>query len=255
MASGGTATERRRRRNAGVIAASAIIHGLLLLGIGAHVPRADWRMHGLDQSVIQVELTRPPPPKTPKTPKPTEPPRRPEVQKRPEPPKPPEPAKRIELGKSAPTPARRPVEEKRQPAPQAPAPAVVPPRPSAPAAAAAPSTAAPASVPGRPSPWLVGPGSSLPPGFSGSLRTHLGCSDPNAAGLSRREREACKDRLAEGARDAPLIQAPMAPEKRAGYDRIIKCRRDYDNAPVPNNAGGWGLGYIPRLRDCRPGDH
>lgn len=241
MGAGRSAIDRRRRRTAGVVVVSAVVHGLLLLVLGSQIPNAHWRIRSLDQDAVQAVLVRPPPP--PKPPKPILEPKtlRPETERPPEP-----------KGAAAPVTAPLP-----PPPPPTTVPHLIPPPPAA-AAPAAPAPAAKPAAPaaGRPSPWLVGPGSVLPPGFSTSLRTQVGCSDPKAAGLSREEREACEKRLARGARDAPFIQAPMAPEKRAAYDRVIKCRKEYDDAPVPNSRdSAWGLGYVPRLRDCGPGDH
>jgi hypothetical protein len=89
----------------------------------------------------------------------------------------------------------------------------------------------------------------------GSLQARVGCAAGDLARMSRSQREACAGQLAQGAAEAAFIPAPMAPAKRAAFDRVVRCRKTYDDAPVPVGTQGWGLGYIPRLRDCGPQDH
>ncbi|MDQ0464827.1 hypothetical protein QO010_002611 [Caulobacter ginsengisoli] len=62
-----------------------------------------------------------------------------------------------------------------------------------------------------------------PPGPDLDLKKALrgftpGCRDRDAVGLTRREREACDERLGRGSQTATFIPAPMDPAKRAGYD-------------------------------------
>lgn len=217
MGSVGTPATRRRRRLALVAAGSLALHALVLILIGSYAPHSRWRIRNLDQAAVRVELQR----------------RLPE----------------------------RPAEQKPKPQPPQTRPMPAPPRPATvsapPSAAPAPAPHLPAAPPppGAPSPWTVGPPPALPPGFLGSLQAHVGCSHADLARMSASQRQACARQLAEGAADAPFIQAPIAPEKRAAFDRAAQCRKDYDDAPVPVGTQGLGLGYIPRLRDCGPKDH
>jgi hypothetical protein len=165
---------------------------------------------------------------------------------------------RVELERRRPPP--KPEQQpKPQSRPERPNPTA--PRPPVPALSAQPPTPAPhlAVAPppaGAPSPWAVAPAQpGLPPGFMTSLQAHVGCASGELGRMNRGQREACARKLAEGAADAPFIPAPMAPEKRAAFDRAVRCRADYDDAPVPVGTQGMGLGYIPRLRDCGPKDH
>jgi hypothetical protein len=154
--------------------------------------------------------------------------------------------------------ARRPAERRSEP------PKAQRPRRTSQTAQAAKAPARPIASPhlpavappvGAPAPWTVAPPSPLPPGFLSSLQAHVGCPEGDMARMSRSQREACARQFADGAASAPFIPAPMAPEKRAAFDRAVRCRADYDNAPVPPGTQGWGLGYVPRLRDCGPKDH
>lgn len=91
-----------------------------------------------------------------------------------------------------------------------------------------------------------------------ALRGSVGCSRPDAVGLTDAEREACRRRFHAGLETAKPLSGLTA-EKRARFDRTVRCRKDYQDQPIPpvtapsNAAGGMtGLGYIPRLRDCPP---
>ncbi len=91
--------------------------------------------------------------------------------------------------------------------------------------------------------------------FGASLRNLIGCRDPDLYHLTAAERARCDARMAKAGKEAAFIPAPMAPDKRAAFDRRVKCRADYDDAPIPPGADMTsGLGYVPRLRDCPPGD-
>lgn len=91
--------------------------------------------------------------------------------------------------------------------------------------------------------------------FGASLRDLFGCQDPDLYHLTAAERARCDARVVKHAKAAPFVPAPIPPEKRAVYDRQVKCRADYDDAPIPPGADMTrGLGYVPRLRDCPPGD-
>jgi hypothetical protein len=91
-----------------------------------------------------------------------------------------------------------------------------------------------------------------------ALRGSVGCDNPDAVGLTKDEREACRRRFHAGLEAAkPLSGVPAA--KRERFDRTVRCQNEYYGAPMPNGhaasngAGGMpGLGYIPRMRDCPP---
>jgi hypothetical protein len=210
-----TAGMKRRRRLAAIAAGSVAVHLLILVLIGSYVPRTFWRIRNLDQGAVQVQLERRP------RPAPAEPRPRPQAL----------------TARRAPTPTTAAASPAPAPAPAPHLPAVPPP-------------------PGAPSSWTVGPAQpALPPGFLGSLQAHVGCAGAELARMSPGQREACARQLAEGAAEAPYIQAPIAAEKRAAWDRVVHCRKVYDDAGVPVGTDGWGLGYVPRLRDCGPKDH
>lgn len=91
----------------------------------------------------------------------------------------------------------------------------------------------------------------LPEGPRGDLRSALrgsgvGCANPAAVGLNRREREHCDERWGEAARKAPTYaNAPMDPAKRAGFDQQAARQaadRRYMEAPM-------GPGIDHRSRD------
>jgi hypothetical protein len=89
-----------------------------------------------------------------------------------------------------------------------------------------------------------------------ALRGSVGCSNPDAVGLTPSEREACRRRLHAGLEEAKPLSGLTA-EKRARFDRAVKCHQDYEVAAMPPVHGEstgpiQGLGYIPRLRDCPP---
>ena len=131
---------------------------------------------------------------------------------------------------------------------------------------AAPSMPAPVQAP-SPVPNVAGPLPMAPKPddnlarFGASLRNLFGCQDPDLYHLTAAERARCDARIAKQAKAAPFIAAPMAPDKRAAFDRRVKCRSDYTDAPIPpglddsaTGGGLRGLGYVPRLRDCPPSD-
>ena len=126
---------------------------------------------------------------------------------------------------------------------------------------AAPASPAPAPVqPPSPVPAVAGalpmaprPDENLAR-FGAGLRGLVGCQDPDLYRLTAAERARCDARIVKAGKEAAFIPAPMAPEKRAAYDRRVKCRADYNQAPIPPGADMTrGLGYVPRLRDCAPG--
>ena len=91
-----------------------------------------------------------------------------------------------------------------------------------------------------------------------ALRGSVGCDSPGAVGLTEAEREACRKRFHAGLEEAKPLSG-LTEEKRNRFDRAVRCRQLYYDAPMPNghapsNGPIPGLGYIPRLRDCPPSD-
>lgn len=116
------------------------------------------------------------------------------------------------------------------------------------------STVAPLALPGRaPSPargTALHP-APLPEGPKGDLRAALrasgvGCANPAATGLNRREIDRCHERWGEAARKAPqYADAPIDPRKRAAFDQVAAeqaAYRRYLDAPM-------GPGVDHRSRD------
>ena len=90
-----------------------------------------------------------------------------------------------------------------------------------------------------------------------ALRASVGCSNPDAVGLSPTEREACRHRFHAGLESAKPVSGLTA-EKRAQFDHTARCQetyRAYREASVPplngeTNGPIPGLGYVPSTRDC-----
>lgn len=90
---------------------------------------------------------------------------------------------------------------------------------------------------------LPTPEDALAANARNALRSKLGCDSPT---LSRVEREACMDRFADGARDAPFVGLGINRDKAAGLDAAAARReRDYKyqrgiKTPAPPTPGaGW----------------
>jgi hypothetical protein len=145
---------------------------------------------------------------------------------------------------AAPRPASTP---KPAPLPRSPAPVAAPP-----SVAARPLAATPAA------PASIDAGASAAMGnLTRALRGSVGCSNPDAVGLTPAERDACRRRLHAGLEDAKPLSGLTA-EKRARFDQVVHCREVYQNAGVPmpgspSNGPIAGLGYVPSLRECPPG--
>jgi len=72
------------------------------------------------------------------------------------------------------------------------------------------------------------PGAQL----SNTLRRGLvGCANPEL--LSPTDRERCIERLGRGAREAPYIAAPIAPEKQADFERAAQAKARTRQSGVP----------------------
>lgn len=75
-----------------------------------------------------------------------------------------------------------------------------------------------------------------------ALRGRLNCDAP---GLTRAEREACNDRFARGARDAPALGLGISPEKESDLARAARRKEeDYRyKRSAPSGVGITGSGY------------
>ena len=90
-----------------------------------------------------------------------------------------------------------------------------------------------------------------------ALRGSVGCSNPDAVGLTQAERDACRRTLHAGLEDAKPLSGLTA-EKQARLDHTARCQdtyRTYGAAAVPNghaesNGLFPGLGYVPSAKDC-----
>lgn len=74
-----------------------------------------------------------------------------------------------------------------------------------------------------------------------ALRGSYGCAYPDAAGLNRREREACFERGGKWNREVEQIAAPMAAAKRKRFDQVAaKQERDREYREAPPVPGATG---------------
>jgi len=105
---------------------------------------------------------------------------------------------------------------------------------SAPPAAAAdarkvlsapPGRAAPATPPVTTAPEA--PGSESQARMRSALRSRVGCAAPDAWGLTREERDACLERLAEGAAEAPYHPPVLTDEKQQAFDAAAARKAAY----------------------------
>nr|QQZ49097.1 hypothetical protein JKL49_18235 [Phenylobacterium glaciei] len=108
--------------------------------------------------------------------------------------------------------------------------------------------------------WSPGPAPALPaptppsltPQLSAALRRGLGCANIASVGMSQAERDACLERLGNGAAETAYIPPGFSKAKQALLDDAAarrKVYRDYRNGPIPpglsnsDAAGGLtGLG-------------
>lgn len=58
-----------------------------------------------------------------------------------------------------------------------------------------------------------------------SLRAGVGCRSEDLLGLTKAEREACNQKLAEGAKDAPAY-AVVSPKLKKQFDGVFECPKD-----------------------------
>ena len=112
---------------------------------------------------------------------------------------------------------------------------------------------APLVVPQAQPPALPAPTPpSLTPQLSAALRRGLGCANIAGIGLTQAERDACLERLGQGAKDTAYLRPGLSAGKQALQDAAAASRktyRDYREGPIPpglstsDAAGGLtGLG-------------
>jgi hypothetical protein len=101
-----------------------------------------------------------------------------------------------------------------------------------------------AAAPSPPGPVAVAPAPIAPPGqVRLTLRTAIGCANPDAAGLSREEREACDRRLAVGAKGAPYLGMGLDRGKQGVLDSaasVNEAQQRSRRAPLPAGVSGRG---------------
>jgi hypothetical protein len=127
-------------------------------------------------------------------------------------------------------------------------------RPPEPRAAAAGVAAGPAPVPAE-----IAPEPKAPPGppgdVQGVLKETVGCDDPDGYHLTKAQRASCEARLTAHAKEAPnLFGLNIPPDKLAAFDRAARCHEQNRGGAMPAPDDNMGVGTVPRLRDCPPGD-
>ncbi|WP_375268920.1 hypothetical protein [Phenylobacterium sp.] len=97
------------------------------------------------------------------------------------------------------------------------APTVLSARPGAAAPATAPVTAAVSEA----------PDAAAQARFRSALRSRVGCASPEAWGLTQDEREACLERLAQGAAEAPYRPPVLEEDKQRAFDAAAARKGAY----------------------------
>ncbi len=196
-----------RRRTSWAIAASVIVHAVVLTVLALQKPML----------VLPPEQAGPPLPVIPVLLVPRTPPPLAGQRAKPEP---------IRLH-------RRP---QRFLPPEVPTVPIAPPAPPA----AAPAPRAPVQL--HPAPQPEGPKGDL----RAALRQGpVGCANPLAVGLNRAERDLCDEKLGRGAKDAPFYEPglAMSAAKKGLMDRAAAAREeDYEykrTSPTPDKPGGY----------------
>jgi len=100
------------------------------------------------------------------------------------------------------------------------------------------------------------PGAGLK-GLLPSLSGRLGCDDSEASRLTPEQRQACANALARLAQETKSLSLNIPDQKKAGYDRYVRCFNDYTRGGVPSSGGHdpssgsiAGLGYVPSFKEC-----
>ena len=120
---------------------------------------------------------------------------------------------------------------------------------------------APAAVPTVIAPPAKAPAAPQGDGLEATLKETVGCDDPDAFHLTPAQRAVCDARFMAHAKGGSALGLNIAPDKLAAYDRYVRCHEAQHGGalPAPDDStdgvtGIKGLGEIPRLRDCGPGD-
>lgn len=81
------------------------------------------------------------------------------------------------------------------------------------------------------------PAAPAPSGLREALRrSAVGCANADAVILDKAERERCMEVFGKGAKDAPFIPPPMAPDKRRAFDAAAarkEANRRYRESNIP----------------------
>ena len=97
-------------------------------------------------------------------------------------------------------------------------------------------------------------------GEGGGLHMTLGCLNPETYHLSAADRAACMKRLAREGQGARDLGPNIPNDKMAEYDRHVACHNAYSAQQTPGIGEAStgtrlpGLGNVPSLEDCGPGD-
>ncbi|WP_372786970.1 hypothetical protein [Phenylobacterium sp.] len=113
-----------------------------------------------------------------------------------------------------------------------------------PAPIAPPTPPAPAPAAPRPGPVVIHP-APQPEGPKGDVRTALrqgapGCSNPDAVGLTKAERDLCNEKFGKGAKSAPFLGLGLAGDKQRLLDAAAQKKDDdyrYKRGTVPSGLG------------------
>ena len=120
-----------------------------------------------------------------------------------------------------------------------------------------PSSEAPvAALPETPAPAPAPIADAGPKGLLPSLSGRLGCDDSVAARLTPEQRQVCANNLARLTLEARPLGLNIPEQKKADYDRYVRCGETYRHAGVPSlnerapdgtliTGPSAGLGYIP----------
>ncbi|MFN3515460.1 MAG: hypothetical protein ACK41C_20625 [Phenylobacterium sp.] len=84
-------------------------------------------------------------------------------------------------------------------------------------------------------------------------RGAVGCANAEAVRLTKAERDACDETFGAGAKDAPFIEPPMAPDKRRAFDAAAARKEAYQeykrgNLPIGTDHRDSG----PEMRELPP---
>ncbi|RAK55063.1 flagellar biosynthesis protein FlhF [Phenylobacterium soli] len=197
----------RRGRKIGAIAVSAVIHAVLLTAVALHAPSLfiPHESRGPPEPIIPILLM----PRTPPAPR---------------------------AAGVAPAPIRLHRRQLRYAPKELPVPPLHVPEPKTQPASPAPPVFRPAPLPR---------GGQKEELRLTLRRSAIGCANPEAAGLSREEREACAEQLGQGAGAAPFRGLGLPAGKQGALERAgarKEAERRYKEAPPPAGLSQGGPG-------------